>query len=102
MMTYPQHPPEPDAKQSKALEQARFLEIAAYLRQVRQEQGLKITDVAHPSSLSPQLIQAIETGDFRSIPASMPSGVCIQRYADALGLNGMEVASGLPRRASAR
>jgi hypothetical protein len=66
-------------------EQERFLELAAYLQQVRLQQGLKITDVAHLSLLPPQLIQAIEAGDLQSLPASLPSGVCIQRYADALG-----------------
>jgi cytoskeletal protein RodZ len=93
---------EPDAHHLKAVEQARFCEVAAYLQQVRLEKGLKITDIANLSSLPPHLIQAIESANFQGIPDSLPSGVCIQRYADALGLKGLEVSSGFSRRASAR
>ncbi len=87
---------------SQSLDQDRFCEVAIYLHQVRLTQGLSITDVAQRSSLAPFLIQTIERGDFQGLPETLPSGVCIQRYADALGLKGSEVASGLSRRASAR
>lgn len=89
-------------RSSKFPEQDRFCEIAAYLHQVRLDQGLTITDVAQRSSLAPAFIQAIECCDFRNLPEAWPSGICIQRYADALGLKGSEVSSGLSRRASAR
>ncbi|MFH7244953.1 MAG: helix-turn-helix domain-containing protein [Spirulina sp.] len=87
---------------SQSFDQDRFHEIATYLRQVRLTQGWSITDMAQRSSLAPFLIQIIERGDFQDLPETLPSGVCIQRYADALGLKGSEVASGLSRRASAR
>lgn len=87
---------------SPSLHQDRFCEVATYLQQVRLTQGLSIPDVAQRSALAPFLIQTIERGDFQSLPETLPSGVCIQRYADALGLKGAEVASGLSRRGSAR
>lgn len=87
---------------SQSLHYDRFCEVAAYLRQVRLTQGLSIPDVAQRSSLAPFLIQTIERCDFQGLPETLPSGVCIQRYADALGLKGAEVASGLSRRGSAR
>ncbi|QQE65223.1 helix-turn-helix domain-containing protein [Leptolyngbya sp. BL0902] len=90
------------AKLAQTSEQDHFCEVAAYLYQVRLEQGLTIIDVAQRSSLSPALIQAIECRDFRNLPGTWPIGICIQRYADALGLKGAEVSSGLSRRASAR
>lgn len=86
----------------QSLDHDRFCEVASYLRQVRVNQGLSVPDIARLSSLEPLLIQTIERGDFQSLPKSLPRGVCIQRYADALGLKGAEVASGLSRRASAR
>ncbi len=92
----------PSQSSSQSFDQDRFCELAAYLRQVRLTQGLSITDAAQRSSLAPFLIQTIERGDFQGLPETLPSGVCIQRYADALGLKGSEVASGLSRRASAR
>lgn len=80
----------------------RLHDVMAYLNQVRVSQGLSITDVAQRSALPPAFIQAIDQGEFQSLPETLPKGVYIQRYADALGLKGSEVAIGFSRRASAR
>lgn len=80
----------------------RLYNVVAYLKQVRLGQGLSITDVAQRSALPPSLIQAMESGEFQNLPETLPKGTCLQRYADALGLKGAEIACGFSRRASAR
>ncbi|MEB3290888.1 MAG: helix-turn-helix transcriptional regulator [Leptolyngbya sp.] len=82
--------------------QQRFCEIAASLHQSRLDQGLTLVEVAQRSSLSPVVIQAMEECDFKNLPETWPNGVCLQRYADALGLRGGDLVKGLTRRASAR
>lgn len=82
--------------------QARFCEIAGYLHQVRIDQGLTLIEVAQRSSLSPVVIQAIEECNLKNLPETWPNGVCLQRYADVLGLRGADLVKGLTRRASAR
>lgn len=82
--------------------QERFCEIAASLHQSRLDQGLTLVEVAQRSSLSPVVIQAIEACDFKNLPETWPNGVCLQRYADVLGLRGADLVKGLTRRASAR
>ena len=98
----PRSPPTARLGSSSPSVQDRFCEIAAHLHQTRIDQGLSLMEVAQRSSLSPVVIQAIEECDFKNLPETWPSGLCLQRYADVLGLRGSELIRGLSRRASAR
>ncbi|NJL45898.1 MAG: helix-turn-helix domain-containing protein [Leptolyngbyaceae cyanobacterium SM2_3_12] len=65
--------------------------IGAYLRQVRQEQGLSLDAVANQIFIRPALLQALETGQGVDLPEAVFIQGFIRRYGEALGLNGQEL-----------
>ncbi|WP_035985727.1 helix-turn-helix domain-containing protein [Leptolyngbya sp. KIOST-1] len=66
--------------------------IGAYLRQVRQEQGLSIDMLANQIFIRPALLQALETGQEAALPEPVFIQGFIRRYAEALGLDGQSIA----------
>jgi cytoskeletal protein RodZ len=62
--------------------------IGAYLRQVRQEQGLSLDSIANQIFIRPVLLQALENGNDAELPEPVFVQGFIRRYADALGLDG--------------
>ncbi|MGG6241331.1 helix-turn-helix domain-containing protein [Nodosilinea sp. AN01ver1] len=66
--------------------------IGAYLRQVRQEQGLSIDMLANQIFIRPALLQALETGQDAALPEPVFIQGFIRRYAEALGLDGQTIA----------
>lgn len=75
---------------STQIEQLR--EIGAYLRQVRQQQGLAIDDVANQIFIRPALLRAVEEGEAQHLPEPVFVQGFIRRYAEALRLDGHELA----------
>jgi cytoskeletal protein RodZ len=67
--------------------------IGAYLRQVRQEQGLSLEAIANQIFIRPVLLQALETGNDAELPEPVFVQGFIRRYADALGLDGQSLSS---------
>lgn len=67
--------------------------IGAYLRQVRQEQGLSLDAVANQIFIRPVLLNALETGNDAELPEPVFVQGFIRRYADALGLDGQALSS---------
>ncbi|HAZ43461.1 MAG TPA: DUF4115 domain-containing protein [Cyanobacteria bacterium UBA11369] len=81
------------------LEQQRaekLAEMGSYLRHLREEQALSLEDVAAKTKVQPRLLSAIEEGRLEPLPEPIYIKGFIQRYADALGLNGAEFASVFP------
>ena len=66
--------------------------IGAYLRQVRQEQGLALDVLANQIFIRPALLQALETGQGGELPEAVFIQGFIRRYAEALGLDGQAIA----------
>lgn len=78
-------------------EQAELLaEIGAYLRKLRQDQDLSLEDVASTTLIPVRTLTAIEEGDLKRLPEPVYVQGFIRRYADAIGVNGLEFASAFP------
>ncbi|MEA5447390.1 RodZ domain-containing protein [Leptolyngbya sp. CCNP1308] len=65
--------------------------IGAYLRQVRQEQGLAIDMLANQIFIRPALLKALEAGNDAELPEPVFIQGFIRRYAEALGLDGQTI-----------
>ncbi len=65
--------------------------IGAYLRQVRQEQGLSLELLANQIFIRPALLHALETGNDDALPEPVFIQGFIRRYAEALGLDGQAI-----------
>jgi cytoskeleton protein RodZ len=75
---------------STQLEQLR--EIGDYLRQVRQQQGRTLDDIANQIFIRPALLRGIEEGQDQHLPEPVFVQGFIRRYAEALGLDGTALA----------
>lgn len=67
-------------------------EIGAYLRQVRQEQGIEIEQIANQIFIRPTLLRSLEAGTDDHLPEPVFVQGFIRRYGDALGLDGQALA----------
>ncbi len=65
--------------------------IGAYLRQVRQEQGVSLEVLANQIFIRPALLQALETGRSEQLPEPVFIQGFIRRYGEALGLDGKAI-----------
>lgn len=66
-------------------------QIGAYLRQVRQDQGKAVDDIANQIFIRPALLRAIEEGQDDLLPEPVFVQGFIRRYAEALGIDGSEL-----------
>ena len=73
-------------------QQEQLLKVGTYLKDLRQEKGKTVDEVANQIFIRPALVKAIESGDWESLPEPVFVQGFILRYADYLGLNGREVA----------
>jgi cytoskeletal protein RodZ len=71
-------------------------ELGNQLRLKRQAQALSLTEVAAKTRIQLRLLQAIESGDLEELPEPIYIQGFIKIYADALGLNGTELANSFP------
>jgi cytoskeleton protein RodZ len=74
---------------TQQLEQLR--NIGSYLGQIRQDQAKSLEDIAAKTYIPLRLVKAIETAQIQVLPEPVYIKGLIQRYAEALGLNGKEV-----------
>jgi len=82
-----------------SLEQQRsekLAEIGAQLWASRQEQGLSLEEVVVLTRIPKRLLQAIEEGNLTELPEPIYIQGLIRQFADALGFNGVEIASTFP------
>lgn len=71
-------------------------ELGKQLRLKRQAQALSLAEVAAITRIQLRLLQAIESGDLEELPEPIYIQGFIKIYADALGLNGAELANSFP------
>ncbi len=72
-------------------QQEQLASVGAYLRDLREEKGTTVDEVANQIFIRPALVAAIETGDWESLPEPVFVQGFIRRYAEYLGLDGQAV-----------
>ncbi|NEO32136.1 MAG: helix-turn-helix domain-containing protein [Symploca sp. SIO3C6] len=78
-------------------EQANKLEeLGSYLRQCRTQQSLSLEEVTALTRIPARLLHAIEEGRLEDLPEPVYIQGFIKIFAEALGLNGAELASAFP------
>lgn len=79
------------------LEQAeRLKELGYHLQQFRQKQRISLETVATKTLIPVRLLAAIETGNVEQLPEPVYIQGFIRRYADAIGMDGIELANAFP------
>lgn len=71
-------------------------ELGCRLYQLRQAQSLSLDDVAARTLIAPRVLGAIEAAKLEELPEPIYIQGFIRRFADALGVNGAELASRFP------
>jgi cytoskeletal protein RodZ len=71
-------------------------ELGSRLRQSRTEQSIALEEVAARTRIQARLLNAIEEGRLDQLPEPVYIKGFIKRFAEALGLNGVEFASTFP------
>lgn len=80
----------------------RLAEIGFYLRRFREENAIALEQVAAKTLIRTSLLHAIEEGKLNHLPEPVYIQGFIKRYADALGLDGTEIANAFPTGPSLR
>lgn len=71
-------------------------ELGSHLRETRQARAISLERVSAETRISLRLLQAIEQAEVETLPQSIYLKGLLKRYADALELNGAELANQLP------
>jgi cytoskeletal protein RodZ len=71
--------------------------IGTQLRQVREQQRVSIDNLSARTQIQPRLIQAIEEGHIEMLPESVYVKGMVKRYANCLGLDGLEMSKQVPK-----
>lgn len=71
-------------------------ELGSRLRQVREEQSMSLEEVGDKTRIQVRLLKAIEEGRREILPEPVYIQGFIKRYADALGLDGVEYSDTFP------
>lgn len=74
----------------------KLAEIGSQLRQARKAKSISIEQIAATTLIQPRTLRAIEAGKLEHLPEPVYVQGFIRRFADALGLNGLELASTFP------
>lgn len=72
-------------------QQEQLLSVGAHLQGIRKDQDKTIDEVANQIFIRPALVRAIEAGDWEALPEPVFVQGFIRRYADHLGLDGIEI-----------
>lgn len=80
----------------------KLMQIGAYLRQVREDYGWSLEDVAGRTLIQTRLLRAIEDGEIQHLPEPVYVQGFIRRYAEALGLDGSAFADAFPTQSALR
>lgn len=70
--------------------------IGTYLGQIRQQQARSLEDIAAKTYIPLRLLRAIEAGQEKILPEPVFVQGFIRRYADALGLDGIDLSQQFP------
>lgn len=71
-------------------------ELGSHLRQMREKQSMTLEQVGDKTRIQVRLLKAIEEGKREILPEPVYIQGFIKRYADALGLNGVEFSDTFP------
>lgn len=74
----------------------KLAEMGAYLRQVRESQSMTLEEVAAKTMIRVSLLRSIEEGQLYKLPEPIYVQGFLLRFAEALGLNGVEFAKTFP------
>ncbi|MEL6262136.1 MAG: RodZ domain-containing protein [Cyanobacteria bacterium J06626_6] len=74
-----------------ASQQSQLAQIGAFLREHREKQEKSLEDIAIRTYIRPQLLNGIETGNPDMLPEPIFVQGFIRRYAETLGLKGIEL-----------
>lgn len=85
-----------DISQLELQQAEKLAEIGDRLRQAREEQQLTLEQVAAKTLIQPRLLGAIEVAKLDRLPEPVYIQGFIRRYAEALGLNGGDLAKTFP------
>lgn len=80
----------------------RLKELGYQLQQFRQKQRISLEAVAKKTLIPVRLLAAIETGDIDQLPEPVYVQGFIRRYADAIGIDGVELANAFPAQTDLR
>lgn len=67
--------------------------IGRYLKAIRTQKGLSLQQVSQRTRVQPKQLRAIETGNCKQLPEAVYVKGFLKQYAQALGLNGSDVAA---------
>jgi cytoskeletal protein RodZ len=82
--------------QIKELQSQALKEVGLKLAQAREQRELSLEEFAVKTHIPARLLQAIETGDLNRLPEPVYIQSFIRQYANAIGLNGVQLASEFP------
>lgn len=85
-----------DVSQLQQEQVERLMQIGAYLRHTREENQQSLEDVAARTMIQARMLKAIEEGKLHQLPEPVYVQGFIRRYAEALGLDGVEFADAFP------
>ncbi|PSB27765.1 helix-turn-helix domain-containing protein [Stenomitos frigidus] len=80
----------------------RLKELGYQLQQFRQKQRISLDVVAKKTLIPVRLLAAIETGNIEQLPEPVYVQGFIRRYADAIGIDGIELANAFPAQTDLR
>jgi cytoskeletal protein RodZ len=84
------------ALQAKQLQAEALTTVGTKLTQVREQRELSVEDLAVKTHIPARLLQAIERGDMSQLPEPVYIQSFIRQYANAMGVNGVQIASEFP------
>lgn len=79
-----------------AVQQEQLRAIGIYLSQVREEQARTLEEISAKTYIPLRLLKAIEAGQEKPLPEPVFVQGFIRRYADALGLDGVDLSQRFP------
>jgi cytoskeletal protein RodZ len=82
--------------QIKELQLQALKEVGLKLAQAREQRELSLEEFAVKTHIPARLLQSIETGDLNRLPEPVYIQSFIRQYANAIGLNGVQLASEFP------
>jgi cytoskeletal protein RodZ len=74
----------------------KLAEMGSELRRIREEKAISLEHVSAKTMIQPRLLNAIEEGKLDQLPEPVYIQGFIRRFADVLGLNGVEFAQAFP------
>jgi cytoskeletal protein RodZ len=84
------------ALQAKQLQASALVDVGLKLAQAREQREFSVEEMAAKTHIPARLLSAIEAGDMGHLPEPVYIQSFIRQYANAIGLNGVQLASEFP------